>query len=168
MEGRFVLSLAPIALLAACGGVPANGWGVPATPVPLRSANPCGMPPPVPSPFLWLASPQSGSANVSTTIGILVFAGMPQGFYDTAKVTMLTPNGAQVAVGAYEAAPSPSPSPYPVPPGWSGNIPYVAAPVPTLAPSTTYTLSYTYTDFNGVPPACTGPQTLPLGSFTTQ
>lgn len=126
------------------------------------------MPPPVPEPFLSMASPPSGATNVSTTIGLLVFAGTPQGFYDTARVTMVSSSGLNVPVGAYTAAPSPSPTPYPVPTGWSGNVPYVAAPIPTLAPATTYTLSFTFTDWNGVPPSCTGPVTRSLGVFTTR
>ena len=135
---------------------------------PASAPNPCGMPPPVPNPSLQLVSPLPGSTSVSTGIGLLIFAGMPQGFYDTATVTMTASSGANVPVGAYTAAPSPSPTPYPVPSGWSGNVPYVAAPIPTLSPATTYTLSYTYLDFNGVPPSCTGPVTLPLGSFNTK
>ncbi len=154
--------------VSACGGAPVpRGAGTSAAPTPTPTPNPCGMPPPVPNPFLWLASPASGSTNVSTTIGLLVFAGNPIGFYDTAKVTMTASSGTNVPVGAYTAAPSPSPTPYPSPPGGSGGM-YVAASIPTLAPSTTYTLSFTYLDFNGIPPACTGPLTLPLGSFTTR
>ena len=130
--------------------------------------NPCGMPPPVPNPFLDLVSPLPGATNVNTSIGLLIFAGMPQGFYDNAQVTMTASSGVNVPVGAYTAAPSPSPTPYPVPSGWGGNVPYVAAPIPTLSPATTYSLSYTYLDFNGVPPSCTGPVTLPLGSFSTK
>lgn len=132
------------------------------------TSNPCGMPPPVPNPFLQLVSPQPGSTNVSTNVGLLIFAGMPQGFYDNATVTMTASSGANVPVGAYTTAPSPSPTPYPVPSGWGGNVPYIAAPIPTLSPATTYTLSYTYLDFNGVPPSCTGSVTLPLGTLTTQ
>lgn len=158
IRGGFA-SAALLALAAACGGAGTSGS---------PALNSCGSPPPVPSPWLWLAYPESGSTQVSTTIGILVFAGMPQGFYGTAKVTMLSPSGQNVPVAPYTAAPSPIPAPYATPPNAGGNVPYSAAGIPTLSPSTTYTLTYTYTDFNGIPPTCTGPVSLPLGSFITR
>jgi hypothetical protein len=59
------------------------------------------------------------------------------------------------------------PTPYTVPSGWSGNIPFVAFPVPALAAKTTYTLSFSYTDSTSTP-VCTQQFTYKAGSFTTQ
>lgn len=56
----------------------------------------------------------------------------------------------------------------PPPPSAAPNASYVAVPLPALSPSTTYSVKYTYTDYNDVPPSCTGPRTQPLGSFMTQ
>jgi hypothetical protein len=116
---------------------------------------------------LFLSYPPPGSTNVSIDIGELIVAGQPYGFYDDAKINMAPGNNTSVPVGAYTAAPSPLPSPFATPSGFGGDVPYYAAPIPTLSPATAYTLTYTYTDFNGVPPSCTGPVTLQLGSFTT-
>ncbi len=125
------------------------------------------MPPPVPPPTLFLSYPENGSVNVSIAVGRLLFIGVPQGFYGNAAVSMVSTAGTAVPVGAYTAAPSPLPSPHAVPSGASGDLPYVAAPIPTLSPATSYALSETYTDFNGVPPTCTAPVTQSLGSFST-
>lgn len=114
-----------------------------------------------------MAYPKPNATHVSTSIGILIFAGNPYGFYDNAKINMQASSGATVPVGAYTTPPSPMPTPYATPPNSGGNVPYVAAPIPTLFPSTTYTLTFTYNDFNGIPPACKGPVTQPLGSFST-
>jgi hypothetical protein len=119
----------------------------------------CGMPPPVPLPFVKLALPPSGATNVSTAIGALII----QGFDATETVSLTSTSGAVVLVGAPSAVPSPLPTSL-----QSGGAPYVAAPIPTLSGATTYAVTLSYAAWNSTPPSCTGTATLQLGSFTTQ
>lgn len=140
-------------LLAACGG----GH------MPSPQAT-CGPPPPVPEPFLALAYPEPNATSVPTSVGILVFAGYPGAL----KISMQSAGGGAIPIGAPTAAPSPMPTPFATPANFGGDVPYFSAPIPTLSPATTYSLSYTYTDYTGIPPACVGPVTQQLGAFTTK
>lgn len=145
--------------------------GPPSTssPSPTGSGTPsdsCGSPPPAPTPWLDLSYPISGSVNVSPSIGELIFFGLTNGYYGPAKVMLSSQNG-QVPVGSFTAPPSPLPSPHATPTG-GNNLPYVAAPIPSLSPQTTYNVSYSYTDWANDPPSCTTEVTKPAGSFSTQ
>lgn len=140
-------------LLAACGGGQ--------TPSPQAT---CGPPPPIPEPFLALAYPAPNATNVPTSAGVLVFAGYSGGL----TISMQSTSGTSIPIGAPTAAPSPMPTPYATPANYGGNVPYFAEPIPTLSPATTYALSYTYSGYTGVPPACVGPITHALGVFTTE
>jgi hypothetical protein len=95
---------------------------------------------------------------------MLVFAGS----YGDVTIAMQSSSGSNVPLGEPTAAPSPIPTPYATPSTFGGNIPYFAAPIPTLSPATNYSLSYSYSNFNGIPPSCYGPVTRQLGSFTTR
>lgn len=153
-------SIAVLATLSACGG------STPGTPTPAAT---CGPPPPVPVPWLALAYPVPGTTNVKMSVGLLVFAGNTYDYYSNpATVSVSSTSGSNVPVGAYTAAPSPMPTPYATPASASGNIPYLAAPIGTLAPATAYTVRFTYADWNGVAPSCVGQFTQTIGSFTTQ
>lgn len=153
-----MLFLAAAALAAGCGG--GGGASDPAV-------VSCGSPPPVPIPQLWLSYPVPGSTAVPTTIGMMIFAGNPNGRFgtDTLAVTSATGN---LSVGSFTTPPSPLPTPYATPSNYSGNVPFVAVSLPTLAPATAYEVSYTYTDWSSMPPACTQKITQQLGSFTTR
>ena len=163
---EFLLFVASIPLLATCGG--ATG-GVPnrSQPNPQSSAT-CPPPVPGPRPVLDLSYPIPGSTAVPIDIGQVIFVGFYQGVTGNASISVLTASGTRVPVGAFVAAPSPMPTPYAIPTGWSGNIPFVAAPVPTLSPSTTYNITYAFTDDGGAPPSCTSQVTETSGSFTTR
>jgi hypothetical protein len=163
--GVLFCALAGVALfLSACG---ASSSGAPSYSAVIAEAT-CGPPAPGPRPFLALSYPEPNSTAVPTTIGQVIFAGSLQGVTGNATLQMTTSAGATVPLGPPTAAPSPMPTPYAVPSGWSGNIPFMAFPVPTLSPSTTYNFQYTYTDSGGLPPTCTVQVTGPAGSFTTQ
>ena len=125
----------------------------------------CGMPPPVPVPEMWLSYPEPNATGVPVNVGTIIFAGISSGYFGPNIVTVAGPSG-DVPVGAFTSPPSPLPSPLAVPSGWGG--PYVAAPVPTLSPQTTYNVSFTYVDWADKPPACRTDVTQALGSFTTQ
>jgi hypothetical protein len=156
MRSNLAVSLGAIAVLAACSG---GGGTNPASPG-------CGSPPPSASPVLDLVYPIPNATAVSEFLGFLVFA---TGGVSSQEFVTLSNANTPVPVGAFTAPPSPLPSPR-VTPGskFSGDVSYVAVPVPTLSPETTYTVSYTYQDFADNPPSCMAPVTLPLGSFTTQ
>lgn len=156
-----LLSLVGIGL-GACGG----GANVAAP------AATCGPPPPVPVPFLVLSYPEPNATSVPDAFGTLLFVGFPfDDYFGPTNVTLTTLAGANVPVGAFTAPPSPLPSPYVVPSGFSStgvsNIPFVAAPVPMLSPSTIYNVTFTYADFGDTPPTCRTTQSESLGSFTT-
>lgn len=141
--------------LAACGGG-------------ATQSNPgCGFPPPVPVPWLTLAYPIPGATNVPPSIGIMLMAGEVNGFYGPDTVALASWAGS-VPIGTFTAAPSPLPTPYATPAGSSGDIPNVAVPLPTLSPATTYTASFTYTDWADNPPSCRTQITTKMGSFKTQ
>jgi hypothetical protein len=123
----------------------------------------CGSVAPVPVPSISLAYPVAGAGNVSTDLGDVIFAGMSAG-----ATVYIRSNLGPVAVGSPTAAPSPLPTPNATPSDMTGAVQYFAIPVPTLASTTTYSVSYAYSAFNGIPPACSGQVTVNLGSFTTQ
>lgn len=134
----------------------------------LQTPAPCGLPPPVPIAELWLSYPQPGATSVPLNIGEIVFAGADTGYFGSDTVSVSSSTQATVPVGAFTAAPSPMPTPFATPPNSSGNVPYEAVPIPTLSPSTTYNVSYTYRDWSSKPPSCTQKITEQLGAFTTQ
>ena len=148
------------ASLAACGSVASvlgfnqdTGFGQ------------CGPPPPVPAPFLFFAYPGDGATGVPTTVGRLVFGGFPNS--SSAIAVTASPQNT-VPVGPLAPALSPLPSPLATqPPRGTGSVPYYAVSVPTLAPSTTYTVVHVYSDWSSSPP-CTQTEHTTLGSFTTQ
>ena len=150
---RRLLAVFIASLLAACGGGQ--------TPSPQAT---CGPPPPIPDPFLALAYPAPDATNVPISLGVLVFAGYSGGL----NISMQSTGGASVPIGTPTAPPSPMPTPYATPANYGGDVPYFAAPIPSLSPATAYSVSYTYTGFTGVPPACVGPITHALGDFKTE
>jgi hypothetical protein len=125
----------------------------------------CGPPPPVPAPFLYFAYPGNGATSVPTTIGRLIFGGFPS---SSSAIAVNAPSGNGVPAGPLAPAPSPLPTPLATPPPpTSAGGPYFAASVPALAASTTYSVSYAFSEWSNTPP-CTQTVTVPLGSFTTQ
>ncbi len=155
MARALSVALATLVALAACGGGS-------------KAAPPnCGPPPPVPLPVLFLVYPEPNALNVPDSIGEIVFVGQTSSFLGPGTVTVAAPSG-NVPVGAFTTPPLPIPTPNATPAGISGNIPYVAVPVPTLSPATTYALTFSFPDFGGSPPTCRTTQTQSLGSFTTR
>jgi hypothetical protein len=129
------------------------------------TTGPCGSPPPVPAPFLFFAYPGDSATNVSTSVGRLVFGGFPG---SSSVIAVNATPGGGVPVGPLAPAPSPLPSPLVTPPPrTSGNVPYYAASVATLAPSTTYTVVHSFSEWSNTPP-CTQTVNVTLGSFRTQ
>jgi hypothetical protein len=151
-----VCSLAAAALLVACAGGSTTDL-----------AQGCGSPPPSAPPGLWLVYPIPDATAVPDALGSLVFAS-GGGLNSQDTITLVSASGS-VTAGSFTAPPSPVPSPH-VTPGseFSGNVSYVAAPIPTLSPATTYTINFTYPDWADEPPSCSAPVTRGLGSFTTQ
>ena len=147
------------AVLAACGG----GAG---SSDPSVSAS-CPPPPTIPTPFpAWLNSPPNGSVNVATNIGFLIETGAEEPGQNGAIAIIVTSSSGAVAIGTATSAPSPLPSPFATsPPKYLG--PYVAIPLPTLSPNTTYTVSDSYTGWADNPPQCSTKITQLSGSFTT-
>jgi hypothetical protein len=166
MHNRRYLSIAPITLLAivaACGkAYVANSDGSRAP----SGSGQCGSPPPVASPWLSMSYPIPSATNVPTTIGTVIFAGVPSSRLGTSKLTISSANGT-VPVGQFRSAPSPLPSPHATPYGATGSYPYVAVPIATLAPRTLYNVSYTYTDWVSTAPSCSTTITRFAGRFTT-
>lgn len=152
-----LLGFCATALLGACGGA-----GDPTSPTSF-----CGSPPPLAHPQLWLVYPMPSATAVPDNIGEVVFA-------DVAGLTpgdsvAISGGGSAVPVGAFTPAPSPLPSPRVTPGAQFGpTVPYIAAPVPTLSPNTTYTVSFTYQDWANNPPSCSTTNTQNLGTFTTR
>lgn len=143
------------ALLVACGGGASD-----------PGSSTCGSPPPVALPELWLSYPEPSATAVPRSIGNVVFAYAGNPFQsDTVSITS---TAGPVPASTFTAAPSPLPSPHATPANYGGNVTYLAVPVPTLAPMTTYTVSYTYTDWADNPPSCQTHVTQPLGTFTTE
>ncbi|HEV3153717.1 MAG TPA: hypothetical protein VGZ02_07945 [Candidatus Baltobacteraceae bacterium] len=155
MLQRYAIAIGLCAGLAACAGTAATA---PAS---------CGFPPPVPIPELWLSYPEPGATNVPLNVGEVIFVGIPSGFFGPDTVAITSSGGTSIPVGAFTAPPSPLPSPYAIPTGFSGNIPFSAVPVPTLSPSTTYNVSFSYIDWAENPPSCRTHVTQQLGAFTT-
>lgn len=130
------------------------------------SAPTCGQPPPVPVPFLSLIYPEPSATNVPDNVGVLVFQGVANDFFGPDSIT-LSSGSTTVPAGAFTAPPSPLPTPHATPSGIPAS--FVAVPVPTLSPATTYNVTFNYTDFGeSNPPSCTMMQTQNLGSFTTK
>jgi len=97
---------------------------------------------------------------------MLIETGAEEPGQNGAIMIAVTSAAGAVPLGAPTSAPSPLPSPFSTsPPQYSG--PYVAIPLPTLAPNTTYTVSDNYTGWANNPPQCTATITQFSGSFTT-
>ena len=133
-----------------------------------QTAATCPPPAPGPRPALYLSYPLPNASAVPTDVGKLIFVGWYRGVTGDATISIKTASGATVAVGEFTAPPSPIPEPHFVPMGLRHNTPFVAVSVPSLAPSTTYSVSYAFTDDGGSPPSCTFQSTIPSGSFTTK
>lgn len=161
--GMLGLSFATLSMLSACAGADDHA-------VPLATRTPeavtCGSPPPVPEPAFWLAYPMPGAVDVPTSTGQLIGYGFPFfGFGNQAVV--LASAGGSVSLSDFVAAPSPLPSPYATPPPQQTGEAYYGLTLPALSAQTTYSASFTYTDWADNPPSCRTQITRPLGSFTT-
>jgi hypothetical protein len=146
-----------LAVAAGCGGgVSSPSVTATCPPPPLR-------PTPIPA---WLAYPPNGSTNVATTIGEIIEKGADAPGQGLA-VTVASSSG-RVALGAPAVVPSPYPTPFATAPPTFGIIaPYMAIPLPALAPSTTYTVDDVYMDWANNPPKCSAQYTQHVGTFTT-
>lgn len=161
MTRRFRTEVAALLLassLPACGG----------TGHPLVAAT-CPPPPPTPPPIpAFLNYPPGGSINVPTTIGEIIEQGADTpGSILTIAVSW--PSG-NVPLGTPASAPSPLPTPFATPSPHSviSQSPYVAIPLPTLSPSTTYTVTDIYSGYDSNnPPSCSAPAMQFVGTFTT-
>lgn len=164
LVGSFVFLVALI--LAACGGAGSNK--APADP-PTLSATSCPSPPVIPTPIpAWLDYPPSGSANVATSVGQVIEKGADEPGQNSLTIVVTSQSGGNVPVGAPTAAPSPLPTPFATPPpNYPITGPYVAIPLPTLSPSTTYDVSDAYTGYSNTPPQCSAQYLQSVGSFTT-
>lgn len=149
--------------LAGCPVSAAAPCAVPQTVAAGTIQTDCGLPPPVPSPYLIMALPANGTTGVSTGIGQLILQGFTQSYFGSTTLAMTSASGAAVAIGTPTTTPSPLPSPLPSPNGL-----FYAATVPVLSPATTYTLTFSYTDFGNNPPLCRTPVTVTLSNFTTR
>jgi hypothetical protein len=129
-----------------------------------RKVDSCGFAPPVPAPALFLAFPIPSSTSVPVTIAELVVQGDPQYIYGPITVSLASATAPIVSDIAPSPAPSPLPSPIASP---FGTAAYYAVPIPTLAPSTTYTASINFLDWSDNPPVCRAPSTQQIGSFST-
>jgi hypothetical protein len=109
-------------------------------------------------PALQLLYPIPGATGVPTAAGSLVFAGAP----DASLTVLLSASGTTLTLGAPVAAPSPLPSPLATPTPIASGL--SSAPYPSLAPATTYRVSYELTGTTG---PCAHVLVSP-GSFTTQ
>lgn len=165
--GSFVL-MAAMALVA-CSGAGSNPTsntpGDPSTPLAT-----CAPPPPGPTPIpAWLDYPPNGSTGIATSVGQLIERGVEEpGQNNSLLIVLTSQSGTNVPVGAPTAAPSPLPTPFATPPpNYPITGPYVAIPLPTLSPTTTYEVSDTYTGWSDSPPQCTAQYSQPVGSFTT-
>jgi hypothetical protein len=157
LTNYLTVAAAPL-VLAACGGAAGS---ISADP---QSGTNC--PPPTFFPAqLWLSYPMPSTMNVPVSVGQIILANT--GGSGPFSITV-TSGAASVPVGAVSRAPSPLPTPYATPgPNTQSNMTvYLAAPIPTLSPATTYTVTASIE--NGVnTPQCADitPQT--LGAFTT-
>jgi hypothetical protein len=140
------------AALAACSGTPATCGRGPGAPE--GALQPVNLLAPR------LAYPIPSATNVALALGDLVFSG------DPATGLQLQSTIGPVPVGSPTAAPSPLPTPI-APPGPGAPLTYFALPIPTLSPSTTYSVTWTYLAPADNPPSCKASVTQNLGSFTT-
>lgn len=164
------LLFATASIVAACGGSGSTLSPAPSPPTHApQSGASCPPPSPIPTPVpAWLAYPPNGSASVPIGIGEIVEQGT--GLPGTLGISVSSPAG-PIPLGTPAAASSPFPSPFATPDPNSGlpylNQPYVAVPLPTLSPSTTYTVNDVYTGWDDNPPQCSAQVTQFMGSFTT-
>lgn len=169
LVGSLVLFVA--LALAACGGAGSNNsadlQGTPSALAATSCPSPA-YPPPTPIPA-WLDYPPSGSANVATSVGQVIERGVEEpGQNNSLLIVLTSQSGGNVPVSSPTAAPSPLPTPFATPPpNYPITGPYVAIPLPTLSPSTTYNVSDTYTGWSDTPPQCSANYSQSVGSFTT-
>jgi len=165
MQIRNALSVFAV---ACCATVMFGGCGGGASSAPAVSdpAASCGSPPPTAHSQLWLVYPMPLATSVPSNVGTLVFADV-NGLSPQDNIQLQSGNS--VISGTFTAPPSPLPSPR-VTPGneFGSNTPYLALLVPTLSPTTTYTVNYLYVDWANNPPTCQETFTQTLGRFTTR
>lgn len=152
-----------LSLLAACSGQRSftdQGFVDYASPCPSPSPSPV---PPTP----WLNYPPSGSTVVSTNVGEVIVQG-PSFGPGGPSIVISDPSG-KVPAGLPTIAPSPYPSPFATAPPQNpvAGYAHIAVPLPTLSPSTTYTITNVYTDWADNPPQCSAQYSQLVGSFTT-
>ncbi len=166
------IGVASVSLLAACES---GGSSVTALATPTQSqiqtpntAVTCPPPSPGPTPIpAWLSYPPSGSTNVAFNIGEIIEKGASAPG-EGVTITVSSPTGS-VSLGTPTIVPTPYPTPFATTPPTFGlpNNPYMAIPLPTLSPSTTYTVNDVYTDWANNPPQCSAQYTQFVGTFTT-
>lgn len=130
------------------------------------SSSPCGPPAPVAPPPVVLEYPTSGATGVSSSVGLLIVAGVssPNSYNPGPPVIGLrTSSDTTVNIGTPTVAASPLPTPIAAPTG----LTLFQVSLPQLSSQTAYTVTSTYTNFTSGP-VCTTPQTTSVGSFTTQ
>jgi hypothetical protein len=150
-------------LLAACGGCIACSGGHPL--IAVTCPPPTATPPPISA---FLNYPPSGSNNVPIYVGEIIEQGADAPG-EVLTITVSSPS-ASVPVGAPTIAPSPFPTPFATLPPYTqlGKAPYVAIALPTLLPSTTYSVNDTYPNYDpNNPPVCSTPATRSVGTFRT-
>lgn len=156
MKYRLFGMLLGVCIIAACGSLSSSDD------TSARSARATCPPPPLtPTPDpAWLAYPPSGSTSVPVSIGELIEEG--------SSSIIISANGSNVPAGTPTVAPSPFPTPFATaPPGYSYFGPYMAVPLPTLSPNTTYKVADQYTGWDNNPPQCSTTVTQDVGTFTT-
>lgn len=129
---------------------------------------PCGTPPTTSTPVpAFLDYPPNGSANIPTSVGQIIETGVNEnGPLPQTVIALQAIVGEGVLLGQPTSAPSPLPSPFAPPPLSYANEAYVAIPVPTLSPNTTYRVSDIYSGWTPIPPCVTGVSQT-LGTFST-
>lgn len=113
---------------------------------------------------MWLVYPAPNATSVPANLAQLIFADGP-GSGQTVAVT--SPGGPAIQTGTPTSAPSPLPTPNATP-GGGGYVFYLAVPIASVEPSTTYTVLLSEQVWSDNPPSCQSTQTQSLGSFTTQ
>lgn len=170
-KAHFLVGALAAVAVSACGGAPqsaapSNG---PPSLVVVGGGPTCPPPTATPSPVpAFLNYPPSGSSNVSVSIGKIIEQGADAAG-EVPQITMSSSSGS-VPLGTPTAAPSPFPTPFATPSPYSavGTAPYIAVPLPTLSPSTTYTVSDVVPGYDpNNPPVCSAPSTQFVGTFST-
>lgn len=162
--------LSVVSVLSACGGGGVGGVGnAPPTRTPTPApAVTCPPPPTTPTPIPgWLAYPPNGSTNLAINIGEIIEQGADYGL--GGLTVTVSSSSVNLPLGTPTIAPSPYPTPFAMsPPEFINHTePYIAIPLPTLSPATTYTVSDVYTGWADNPPQCSAQYGQFMGSFAT-